>query len=159
MAEIRTENDLSGHAMRVSWLNSHDLHSVTPEPLPADASPRRYFRLPDTGLLLVQVPPGDTDQPVFTRVAEHLNGLGLSAPKTRVAAPAEGLYLVEDFGPRTFSSEIDRGRPEAESLRVAGPSHRRRLDHADADVGQHQRALDHDRRESLEDGVGGGGLN
>lgn len=105
--------------MRVSWLNSHDLHSVTPEPLPADASPRRYFRLPDTGLLLVQVPPGDTDQPVFTRVAEHLNGLGLSAPKTRVAAPAEGLYLVEDFGPRTFSSEIDRGRPEADLYSAA----------------------------------------
>ena len=37
-------------------------------------------------------------------------------------------------------------------LRIA---RRRRLDHADADLGQHQRALDHDRREGGAHGAGG----
>ena len=53
------------------------------------------------------------------------------------------------------------GRPwpsSTPSLRVHGiarPARRRRLDHADAHLGQHQRAVDHDRREGGGDGAGG----
>ena len=37
---------------------------------------------------------------------------------------------------------------------IAGPARRRRLDHADADQRQHQRAHHHDRREVRRDGAG-----
>ena len=40
---------------------------------------------------------------------------------------------------------------------ASGPAGRRRLDHADPDQRQHQRALHHDRREVRGDGAGGGG--
>ena len=43
---------------------------------------------------------------------------------------------------------------ELQGARPPGPARRRRLDHADADQRQHQRALHHDRREVRGDGAG-----
>ena len=106
--------------MRVSWLNSHDLHSVTARAAASRRITTPVFSVcPTPGCCLSRCRPGTPISRSSRAVAEHLNGLGLSAPKTRVAAPAEGLYLVEDFGPRTFSSEIDRGRPEADLFSAA----------------------------------------
>ena len=48
-----------------------------------------------------------------------------------------------------------RGRSEAESVRPRGPARGRRLDHADADRRQHQRADHHDRREGRRHDQGG----
>ena len=50
-----------------------------------------------------------------------------------------------------------RRRPPARA-RDFRPARRRRLDHADADLRQHQRALHHDRREGGADGAGGSRL-
>ena len=50
-----------------------------------------------------------------------------------------------------------RRRRSAARARHRWPARRRRLDHADADLRQHQRALDHDRREVRAHGAGGGG--
>ena len=47
--------------------------------------------------------------------------------------------------------------PELRVHGIAGPARCRRLDHADADQRQHQRAQHHDRREVRRDGAGGGG--
>jgi N-acetylmuramate 1-kinase len=97
---------------RDAWLADHGLDQASVIALPSDASPRKYFRLDGTGLLLVQVAPHDPDQQTFTRVADHLNRLGLSAPATRAADPAAGFYLVEDFGHRTYSRELRSGGDE-----------------------------------------------
>ena len=48
------------------------------------------------------------------------------------------------------------GRQPAARPRPRGAAHRRCLDHADADFGQHQCAVDHDRREGRADDVGVG---
>lgn len=46
--------------------------------------------------------PGD-----YVRIAAYLRGLGLSAPEIYAADPAQGLLLVEDFGPLTVSDLIE----------------------------------------------------
>ncbi|MBS0123759.1 aminoglycoside phosphotransferase family protein [Thetidibacter halocola] len=66
------------------------------EPLAGDASARRYTRLhrgAETAIMM-QDPEGDVA--LFARLARHLTGLGLSAP--RVLAQAPGLLLLEDLG-------------------------------------------------------------
>ncbi|NKB28394.1 MAG: phosphotransferase [Rhodobacteraceae bacterium] len=117
MSELSHQND-PRTADRQDWLAAHGITAVA-DPLPADASPRRYFRLKGSGQLLVQVPPGDPDQPVFTRVADHLNRLCLSAPHTHQSDPDAGFYLAEDFGHRTYSTELLAGRSEAELYTAA----------------------------------------
>lgn len=83
--------------------------------LPADASPRRYFRV--TGapqpLLLMDVPPGAADFPPFIAIAGHLSALGLSAPRVLAADTDRGFALIEDFGQNTFTRLLAAGAPEA----------------------------------------------
>ncbi|WP_201745109.1 aminoglycoside phosphotransferase family protein [Aidingimonas lacisalsi] len=82
------------------------------EPLASDASPRRYFRLPEAGLLLME----DRDDPIgfaaYLRLSHHLNALGLSAPVVHGADPDHGLALVEDFGHRTYTTCLSTGEDE-----------------------------------------------
>lgn len=69
---------------------------ATREPLAGDASSRVYTRLRQGSktAILMQDPEGDVD--LFARLARHLTGLGLSAP--RVYGQAKGLLLLEDLG-------------------------------------------------------------
>lgn len=68
------------------------------EPLAGDASARRYTRLrgQDGSAILMQDPGGDAA--LFARLAEHLCGLGLSAPRILARDDAQGLLLLEDLG-------------------------------------------------------------
>ena len=71
--------------------------------LAGDASNRKYYRLsggPDgAGAVLMDAPPekGEDVRP-FIAVAEHLAGLGLSAPRLFARDETHGFLLLEDLG-------------------------------------------------------------
>ncbi|MBR0681220.1 phosphotransferase [Roseomonas eburnea] len=80
------------------------------EPLPADASFRRYARLhggPRPALLMDAPPPEDVRP--FLAIARHIAGLGLSAPGIIAADEARGFLVIEDFGEATHASLLDAG--------------------------------------------------
>lgn len=71
------------------------------EPLPGDASFRRYFRLTRSGgesAMLMHAPPPHEDPAPFLAVARWLGDNGLRAPAILAAEPEAGWVLTEDFG-------------------------------------------------------------
>ncbi|MDH3472935.1 MAG: phosphotransferase [Rhodospirillales bacterium] len=94
---------------------------VTPAPLAADASFRRYFRLRRDGesAVLMDAPPPQEDLGAFHRVQRLLLDLGLSAPRPIQVDEAAGLMLLEDLGDRTFTRALAEGADEAELYRLA----------------------------------------
>lgn len=74
--------------------------------LAGDASDRRYERLtlPGGTAVLMDATPGKGDDPAaFVAVGEHLQGLGLSAPRLLAADMVAGFLLLEDFGDAVFA--------------------------------------------------------
>jgi len=67
-----------------------------------DASNRRYERLtkPDGSTLILMDAPADKGEDVrpFIAIAEHLNGIDLSAPAIMHRDIANGFLLIEDLG-------------------------------------------------------------
>lgn len=71
------------------------------EPLPGDASFRRYFRLVRTGgesAMLMHAPPPHEDPAPFLHVAQWLNNSGMRGPAILASEPEAGWVLTEDFG-------------------------------------------------------------
>ncbi|MCL9999292.1 MAG: phosphotransferase [Erythrobacter sp.] len=70
------------------------------EPLPGDASFRRYFRLARAGeaAMLMHAPPPHEDPAPFLHVAHWLNDNGLRAPAILAEDAGKGWVLTEDFG-------------------------------------------------------------
>lgn len=95
-----------------AFLARHGLAGATPERLRGDASARRYYRLPGTGLLLMKDPADPQGFLSYIRVARHLNDLGLSAPRVRGADPVLGTALIEDWGDATYARRLAGGRSE-----------------------------------------------
>ena len=74
--------------------------------LAGDASDRRYERLtgPQGTAVLMDNPPGGADDPAaFVRIAAHLTGIGLSAPRVLASDLAAGFLLLEDLGDDLFA--------------------------------------------------------
>jgi aminoglycoside/choline kinase family phosphotransferase len=65
-------------------------------PLAQDGSFRRYFRIPDVGILMDAPPPEDVRP--FLRIGALLAAGGLSVPAILYQDPESGLLLLEDFG-------------------------------------------------------------
>ncbi|MFW2542810.1 aminoglycoside phosphotransferase family protein [Primorskyibacter sp. 2E107] len=67
-------------------------------PLAGDASSRRYTRLSRGGetAILMEDPEGDVA--LFARLARHLIGIGLSAPRILAEDAGNGHLLIEDLG-------------------------------------------------------------
>ncbi|SLN30588.1 aminoglycoside phosphotransferase family protein [Roseisalinus antarcticus] len=86
------------------------------EPLPVDASRRRYERLRRGGIsrILMDAPPeaGEDVRP-FLRIADHLHSLGLAAPAIHHADAQAGLLILEDLGPDQAAGAIEAA-PAAE---------------------------------------------
>lgn len=74
--------------------------------LAGDASDRTYDRLTrgaDTAVLM-DAPPGKGDDPAaFVAIANHLSGIGLSAPRILGSDLANGFLLLEDLGDALFA--------------------------------------------------------
>lgn len=95
-----------------TFLSRHAQQGALLEPFVGDASPRKYFRLGGRNLLLME----DLTDPVgfaaFLRLSDHLNGLGLSAPRVFAADPSSALALIEDFGDTTYATCLAAGHDE-----------------------------------------------
>lgn len=75
--------------------------SAAIEPLPGDASFRRYFRLRRAGAqtaMLMHAPPPHEDPAPFLDVARWLGDHGMRAPAILAEDAAAGWVLIEDFG-------------------------------------------------------------
>ncbi len=94
-----------------AFLAAQGFAAARAEPLPADASFRRYIRLHGgpRPALLMDAPPGKEDVRPFLHVAGHLAAIGLSAPEVIAADDARGFVLLEDFGTRTVAQLLDAG--------------------------------------------------
>lgn len=84
-------------------------------PLAGDASFRRYFRVVDDerSAVLMDAPPPHEDPRPFIRIADYLNGIGLTAPQILYHDLGEGLLLIDDFGSNRMREAVD-ARPEEE---------------------------------------------
>ncbi|MEP3329632.1 phosphotransferase [Sedimentitalea sp.] len=106
-------------ALAVSFLNGTALANAERGPLAGDASNRRYERLihPDTGetAVLMDAPPekGEDVRP-FVRIAQHLSGIGLSAPRILAQDVENGFLLIEDLGDALFARVVQT-EPELET--------------------------------------------
>jgi N-acetylmuramate 1-kinase len=86
---------LIGFAARAGW------GDAVVEPLPGDASFRRYFRLSrESGetAMLMHAPPPHEDPAPFLAVAHWLTGNGMRAPAILAEDAQAGWVLTEDFG-------------------------------------------------------------
>jgi aminoglycoside/choline kinase family phosphotransferase len=99
---------------RAAFLAQTGLGAAILEPLPVDASFRRYFRLRGVGspMLLMDAPAPKEDVRPFIRIARHLTRLGLSAPAVYEFDEAKGFALIEDFGEATYTRLLDAGAAE-----------------------------------------------
>lgn len=137
-----TEANPNREAERRAFLAAAGLGDARREPLPGDASTRRYERLfPADGpslMLMDQVaaaesPPADPSWSperrraegwnavarlsagrieAFAAVAAHLRAVGLSAPDMPALDAPAGLALLEDFGEGVFARVIEDGQNE-----------------------------------------------
>jgi N-acetylmuramate 1-kinase len=91
-----------------AFLDRHGYGTARAEPLAQDASFRRYLRL--TGgprpAVLMDAPPPEDIRP-FVCIAQHLAGIGVSAPEIFGADETEGLLLEEDLGDDVVATLID----------------------------------------------------
>lgn len=106
---------------RAAFLADNGLPSAGWQPLPGDASARRYFRPPEgaaPGLMLMDSPPQSAPLGPFLAMAQHLLTLGFSAPRLQAAEAEQGFALIEDFGDRTFTRLLagDPAQEEASYL-------------------------------------------
>ncbi len=92
------------------------------DPLPGDASFRRYIRLLHPAgdkAMLMDAPPPQEDVRPFLSMARHLVDLGLSAPKILAANEEQGFLLLEDFGNDTYTQLLKKGVDEKGLYRLA----------------------------------------
>ena len=102
---------------REAFLKSLGWKNVALQPLQADASFRRYYRLQGAPkpMLLMEDPP---DRPLalspvkvepFIMIADHLRALGLRTPEIFFKDISNGLLVIEDFGDDTYTRLFDQG--------------------------------------------------
>lgn len=84
------------------------------EPLPGDASFRRYFRIRRDGqnAMLMDAPPPHEDPRPFIHVGKWLAEHGLRAPALYAEDAARGLVLMEDFGNDRMRDWLDENPAE-----------------------------------------------
>jgi len=103
--------------VREDFLADLGWNHVTLEPMQADASFRRYYRMKgtDTPMLLMQDPPDRPPIPPyvmvepFIEIAEHLHDIGLRTPVIHHRKVEDGLLVIEDFGDDTYTRLFNKG--------------------------------------------------
>jgi len=86
------------------------------DPIPGDASFRRYFRLKRPGGergMLMYAPPPHEDPSEFLHVADWLTAQGMRAPAIYAKEASKGWVLLEDFGDDRMRDWLDL-HPEGE---------------------------------------------
>lgn len=99
-------------AVGAAFLQRHVAGPGQLDPLPSDASARRYLRVREAGQLVME----DRSNPVgfaaFIRLAAHLHRLGLSVPQVYAQDDTLCLAVIEDFGLPTYGRLLARGYDE-----------------------------------------------
>ncbi len=138
------DRDQIREAARLGFLKAAGLAHAGREPLPGDASTRRYerLRLPSGSTLMLMDAPPAAESPAcdpawseperrqagwnamarlaagrvdaFAATAAFLRGQGLSAPAIEALDADQGLAVIEDFGEGIFARLIEGGQDEAE---------------------------------------------
>ncbi|WP_228726959.1 aminoglycoside phosphotransferase family protein [Novosphingobium aureum] len=83
------------------------------EPLPGDASFRRYFRIRkgeegEKSAMLMHAPPPNEDPAPFLRAAKWLDENAMRAPRILAENADRGLVLLEDFGEARMRDYLDQ---------------------------------------------------
>jgi aminoglycoside/choline kinase family phosphotransferase len=100
------------------FLAAHNWADAAKTPLAGDASSRRYTRLgkpSGTAILMDEGPGSKLQLDLFSKIAEHLSSLGLSAPKI-IAGDSDQYLLIEDLGDAVFARVIERNPDLEETL-------------------------------------------
>jgi len=102
----------SRHNERTQFLIRHGFGDEQLQPLAADASFRRYFRLLNSKppLLLMDAPPPLENIGPFVDIALHLKSLGFRPPEINAFDKQNGFVLLEDFGEHTFTRLLNDER-------------------------------------------------
>lgn len=83
-----------------------------PQPASADASFRRYFRLPGKkSTIVMDAPPSEEDCRTFIKVAGYLEAMGLNSPRVLQADLENGFLLLTDLGSTQYL-DVFRETPE-----------------------------------------------
>ena len=90
------------------------------DPIPGDASFRRYFRIRNGGnkAMLMHAPPPEEDPQPFLDVARWLTEHGQRAPEIHAADAGAGWVLIEDFGDDRMRDWLD-DNPQGEEASYA----------------------------------------
>lgn len=106
------------------FLSSAGWGDAAIDPIPGDASFRRYFRLKrgDEPAMLMYAPPPEEDPVPFLKVGAYLTEQGMRAPRIYAEDAAQGWVLLEDFGNDRMRDWLD--------------------DHPDGEVPAYQGAID-----------------
>ncbi|MET0180547.1 MAG: phosphotransferase, partial [Novosphingobium sp.] len=91
------------------------------EPLPGDASFRRYFRVTggDRTAMLMDAPPPAEDPVPFLRAARWLSDNAMRAPQIYAEDARRGLVLLEDFGDVRMREHLDAAPGDEEEIYAA----------------------------------------
>jgi aminoglycoside/choline kinase family phosphotransferase len=98
------------------FLDQAGWSEATHEPLPGDASFRRYVRLRGADkrtAMLMDAPPSQENVRSYLAVARLLRRLGFGAPAIYDQDAESGLLLLEDLGDDTYTRLLVRGEAEA----------------------------------------------
>lgn len=87
------------------------------DPIPGDASFRRYFRIALSGkpAMLMHAPPPHEDPKPFLHVGKWLTDNGMRAPNVYAAEPDQGWVLLEDFGNDRMRDWLDEHPQDEEA--------------------------------------------
>lgn len=92
------------------WLSDAcGLHHIVMQPIPGDASFRRYFRIhtsSNTYVAMDAPPPQENCRP-FVAIAKALRSIGLLAPEIIGADVERGFLLLSDFGDWTYLKSLN----------------------------------------------------
>lgn len=105
---------ISRDQARKTFLDASKWASANQDPLPGDASFRRYIRLNKSGerAMLMDAPPPTENVQAFVAIAKHLKALGFSAPEILAEDEDLGFLIIEDFGDDTFTNLLASGANE-----------------------------------------------
>lgn len=97
--------------LRQQFIDANGYGSWRVEPLTADASFRRYFRLcgEKQQVLLMDAPPATEDIASYLKIDACLRGVQLCAPEILAVDEDNGFAVIEDFGVNTYTRLLNDG--------------------------------------------------